>query len=364
MEFHEFANVFPLLEGKEFDALLRDVRDHGIREPVVIYEDKILDGRNRWNVCQVLGIEAPTRQFDGSDALEFVVSLNLHRRHLTTSQRSMIGARIANLKGRGRPAEIASYEAISESTAAKMMKVGRSSVQRAGQVIESAAPEVARAVERGEITVKVAADIANAPREEQVEAVAQGVVAVKELRAKVKPSAKKISQKEVEADVEKHKSARAVEDKTRCVTALRDFVWGIETKVITPKVIFESLPAWQLAPKGVLMEFLSKVAKLAAARVKKQEKEQRAWRKKWKRERMIANKRLAIARRKQAAKQAKAVKASVKASRSRKRIRTAKAPHAVRRPARRTGDTKQRRSARRVGLARVGRRLSHPSASV
>lgn len=90
------------------------------------------------------------------DPLGFVVSLNLHRRHLDESQRAMVAARIANLNDgqRADHAQAASNEApVTQSRSAEMLNVSRSAVQRAKQVITEGAPELVQAVERGEVTV-------------------------------------------------------------------------------------------------------------------------------------------------------------------------------------------------------------------
>jgi ParB-like chromosome segregation protein Spo0J len=48
MDFHPLANLFPLIDGAEFNELVADISEHGLHEAIVIYEDKILDGRNRF----------------------------------------------------------------------------------------------------------------------------------------------------------------------------------------------------------------------------------------------------------------------------------------------------------------------------
>jgi len=90
-EFHEAANLFPLLAGEEFDALVADIRAHGQLEPIVLYDNMILDGRNRYLACQQLGIEPKVSIYRGTlSPVEFVISRNLHRRHLTASQRAVL----------------------------------------------------------------------------------------------------------------------------------------------------------------------------------------------------------------------------------------------------------------------------------
>ena len=94
MQTHKYAQYFPPLEGEEFDQLVADIKTHGLREPIVTFEGKILDGRNRYRACQRAGIEPRFQEFrDGGDtaALEYVVSMNLRRRDLTPTQKGTIG---------------------------------------------------------------------------------------------------------------------------------------------------------------------------------------------------------------------------------------------------------------------------------
>lgn len=172
MNFHPLSDLFPLMHGREFDDLIADVKANGLREPIWTYQGQILDGRNRWRACQQLSMEAATRTYTGDTPLGFVISLNLHRRHLSESQRSMVAARLATLS-RGRPGENASIEAIPQPEAADMLSVGRASVQRAREVLTSGAPHLIAAVDAGEIPVSAAAAIARRPAAEQAEIVEQ-----------------------------------------------------------------------------------------------------------------------------------------------------------------------------------------------
>jgi hypothetical protein len=85
--FHPLANKYPLMEGLEFEAFKAGIQEAGmIRQPIVLYEGKILDGRNRYNAGTELGMPVPTRDFDPAtegDPEVFVRNLNDDRRHET-----------------------------------------------------------------------------------------------------------------------------------------------------------------------------------------------------------------------------------------------------------------------------------------
>ena len=61
---HPLADLFPLIGGAASEELTADIRQHGVREPVVLYEGKILDGRNRWRAARKARVPCPTRVCD------------------------------------------------------------------------------------------------------------------------------------------------------------------------------------------------------------------------------------------------------------------------------------------------------------
>jgi len=86
MKSHRFADIFPMIEGQELENLKEDIKEHGLLNPIITYEGEILDGRNRFRACSEIGVEPKIEEYKGTKPLEFVISLNLKRRHLTKDQ--------------------------------------------------------------------------------------------------------------------------------------------------------------------------------------------------------------------------------------------------------------------------------------
>lgn len=181
LEFHPLANLFPLMTDRETNDLGDDMLAHGQREPIWKYEGMILDGRNRYNACLPKGIEPRFEEYRGDDPVAFVVSLNLHRRHLDDAQRAMIAAKLATMK-RGDNQHSPNGET-SQAKAARLLNVSKRRVERTREVIDKGVPDLVDAVENGEVTVSAASEFAkrNPPIEQArlIEAAGSPAAAVK-----------------------------------------------------------------------------------------------------------------------------------------------------------------------------------------
>lgn len=108
--------------------------------------------------------------FEGDDPVSFVVSLNLHRRHLNESQRAMVAAKIATLpRGANQHTQDRPIGRSTQSDAASVLSVGERSVRRAREVLEKGTHDLVQAVERGSLAVSAAAEVARMPPERQRE---------------------------------------------------------------------------------------------------------------------------------------------------------------------------------------------------
>jgi ParB-like chromosome segregation protein Spo0J len=182
--FHEAASIFPLMTGDDFDALVEDIRKHGLREPTALLDGKILDGRNRYRACLLAGVKCKTVEVETDDPVGYVLSLNLHRRHLTVSQRSMIGHKAGEFyekaaKERQRAAggdhkAKALVQNLSPALRGKSrdhigaaVGVSGPMIDQAKRIARDGVPELVEAVERGDIGGHLAEQIAAHTPEDQ-----------------------------------------------------------------------------------------------------------------------------------------------------------------------------------------------------
>jgi N6-adenosine-specific RNA methylase IME4/ParB-like chromosome segregation protein Spo0J len=181
MHTHPAADLFPVLEGPAFDALAADIQAHGVRVPIVIHPDgSVLDGRNRLRACEAVGVTPAFETWTGELGTEtdYVISLNLARRHLDESQRAMVAARLATVV-QGARTDLAQICAKSQPEAAARLHVSRRSVQHARVVLAQGTPALIAAVDQGTLAVSESSTLAKLPADAQAAALAQVAAGVK-----------------------------------------------------------------------------------------------------------------------------------------------------------------------------------------
>ena len=175
---HPVANLFPLMSEEELGSLAEDIRMNGLVDPIVMHEKVVLDGRNRLRACAISGVAPKFTAWDGDgDPTVWIISKNLGRRNLSTSQRTMIAARLEPFfakatkemsTGRSEaPRKLGrnSTTKAAEEAAAAMGVSGRG-VHNAKLVLAGSRALVA-AVDAGEIAVDTAVVLTKLPQDEQ-----------------------------------------------------------------------------------------------------------------------------------------------------------------------------------------------------
>lgn len=178
-KWHPAASIFPMLPDDKLLELADDIEKTGQREPVLLLDGMVLDGRNRMAACRLKGVEPVTKIVTNiEDPVAYVLSLNLHRRHLTPSQASMCAARARELyeqqakermlsgKKTDPSANLREGQKASEE-AGKAFNVSSRSVEYAKKVLDKGIPELAKAVDEGRMAVSTAAVLASEPEEVQ-----------------------------------------------------------------------------------------------------------------------------------------------------------------------------------------------------
>ena len=93
---HGETALVPMASNAELDAITKDIAANGLQNPIVLFEGKVLDGRNRLLACDKAGVQPKFTEFppNGISAADFVYSQNLHRRQLTIDQRAALAAQL------------------------------------------------------------------------------------------------------------------------------------------------------------------------------------------------------------------------------------------------------------------------------
>lgn len=196
---HPAAEIFPMMSDADFSEFKEDIRKTEVRDSIVLYDGQLLDGRNRLKAMLELGLDPHCHyswidKADDFDPVAYVLSVNLHRRHLTTSQRAMVAARCRKAfdveasdrkrETEGRPAKdkpVANSPPVSKSKsrdkAGKALKVGGKSVDAATKILKSNKPELIAKVDSGEMSLNAAVKAVEPAKSKKVSKTATQVAA-------------------------------------------------------------------------------------------------------------------------------------------------------------------------------------------
>jgi hypothetical protein len=183
--YHPACLLFPQVGKEELQEMADDIKENGLQNPIVLCDNQILDGRNRYLACEIADVEPRFVEWDGAGSpVEWVVSENLVRRHLTSSQRAVIAhdllplleeearerqrdagrlaKKLADHKTNGKASQVAARIAKTNSAYVEVVKS-----------IGAKAPELLDRVRSGSITVPDAKKLAKLPDDQRQDVLAR-----------------------------------------------------------------------------------------------------------------------------------------------------------------------------------------------
>jgi len=185
LEFHEIANIFPLIRGDEFVELKADIKANGLIEKIWLYEDKILDGRNRYRACQEVGEQPVMQQYAGDNPVGFVISLNACRRHLNPSQKATASVKALPMfeaEAKKRQVRSAANRAGNNLVPASLREQENRKESEASEQAAKATGASARYVQEAKKILKESPD--------DFDAINDGTTTIQKVKAKIKTAAR------------------------------------------------------------------------------------------------------------------------------------------------------------------------------
>ena len=190
------AYIDPLTED-EYAALERSLLAEGCRDALVLWGDLLVDGHNRYGICQKHGIPFNTVQnksFKSMDDVHlWMIDNHLGRRSVSDFQRDVLALRMKGIlaaqlaqvnvepeaqPSSGQPAESAPAAqpkpVLTREALARTARVSSATIGQIEKIQKTATPELIDAVKTGVISINAAAAVASLPQEKQVSAVAGG----------------------------------------------------------------------------------------------------------------------------------------------------------------------------------------------
>ncbi len=216
------------LTPEEYEALERSILNEGCRDALVLWGDVLVDGHNRYGICQKHGLPFQTVQHTRFKSIDdvhlWMIDQHLGRRSISDFLRGVLALRKKDIVDQQRartvaepqttptdpndppfdvdppsaalppPAPLSTREAIARAAGLSSSQVGMIE-----KIQKQAAPELVAAVKSGVISINTAAAVASLPADEQVSAANAGKDELKQAAKRVRDSKKKPREESAEA---------------------------------------------------------------------------------------------------------------------------------------------------------------------
>lgn len=213
----------------EHESLERSILDEGCRDALVLWGNILVDGHNRFGICQKHGLPFKTVQNERFQNMEdihlWMIDQHLGRRSVSDYQRGVLALRKREIIAERRAAAAAAVNAVKADASteapwegdvdpavaqalantpkvpdqaldtrealARAARLSAGQVKMIETIQEKAAPEVVAAVKAGELSLNAAAVVATLPVEEQQAVAAEGADSLKQAAKRVRDAKKK-----------------------------------------------------------------------------------------------------------------------------------------------------------------------------
>jgi N6-adenosine-specific RNA methylase IME4 len=168
----EFKKLIPALSGDEFSQLEANILHDGIREPLVVWNDTLIDGHNRYEIATKHGLEYETQNMDFAsrdEAIRWIILNQFGRRNLSAWDRSELALKlkpiIAEKAKERQEMGINQYSLCQKSDKpaidtkkelAKVAGVSHDTISKVEKIQQQATPEIKEAVKSGEMSINQA----------------------------------------------------------------------------------------------------------------------------------------------------------------------------------------------------------------
>ena len=209
------------LTADEYEALERSLLAEGCRDALVLWNDILVDGHNRYGICRKHGLPFNTVQntrFQSMDDVHlWMIEQHLGRRSVSDYQRgvlalrkrAILGARQKAQRDAGSNSEMATSAsapdddadarppwddmpvAVSRAELAREAKLSSNQVSMIERIHAQATPEVVEALKSGAISISAAAAVASLPEDEQRSAAQAGKAELRQAAKRARDARKR-----------------------------------------------------------------------------------------------------------------------------------------------------------------------------